>query len=115
MLENSFLFFSDGDAGKLTVIDDWPANFDSKGRYFGFSNGDANDFFGTTNWNSQRFLVQLNNRVGYVKVWKDNTNCKMSCGRWDPVGNAGDWNQNDVIEKIKGKQQISNFCWKFQK
>ena len=73
--------------------------YGSAGQYFGFRDDDADSFFGTYDWNGRTYGVQSSNGVsGQVKVWRDDSDCQMSCGRWDPRGsaNAGDWSPGDT-------------------
>ena len=81
------------------------------GQYFGFTNDDADTFFGISGWSGQTYGVESSNGVtGQVKVWRDDADCQMSCGRWDPFGsaNAGDWSVGATIT-LTGKPVMTIF------
>jgi len=99
-----------GTATTWTFVDQWannelvvtsghPGRFSVAGKYFGFANDNADSIFGP-NWNGRTFAVTAGSKSGKIIVWRDNTNCLMSCGRWDPTSNAGDWSAGDTMRLL---------------
>ena len=86
------------------MSDGWPGSFSAEGEYFGFDNADADLFFGTENWDQTTHqIITSAGLQGEIIVWKDNTNCQMSCGRWNPASAraAGDWTTGMTISLRK--------------
>ena len=76
------------------MSDGWPNSHEDEGKYFGFTDDNADLFFGTEAWDQTSHQVVTSDGVeGEIFVWRDNTNCQMSCGRWNPISSAqgGDW------------------------
>jgi len=99
----------------LLVTDGWPNSFNEQGKYFGFDNDNADSFFGTEHWVGRHQIYTSDGNEGEIQVWRDNTNCQMSCGRWHPLhkASAGDWtagitiyHNEDVAQEVESQSLI---------
>jgi len=84
----------------LQVTNGHPGKYRPKGMYFGFDNACMDLWYGSSDWHFKTIEVKApNGKVGEVQFYKDNENCKMSCGRWIPedLASGGDWNMNDLL------------------
>lgn len=87
----------------LHVTDGHPGKFQVAGKYFGIARANAEEVFGSTEWNAKVFPVNVGDREGKVILWRydgeaDN-NLKMDAGRWEPGKEAkeGQWKVGDQI------------------
>jgi len=89
-------------APSLTITDNDPGGFDEEGKFFGFTDKNADVVFGP-DWDGAMFEIEADNeRHGKIQVWKNNTNCGMSCGKFVNNAEEGDWDEGAQLIVVPG-------------